>query len=54
VTDERIIDEALAWHHALESEDADWDGYTVWLEADPRHRLAFDQISIVDDAVVCH
>lgn len=52
MTDERIIDEALAWHHALESDDADWDGYTVWLEADPRHRLAFDQISIVDDAVV--
>lgn len=49
--DERIIDEALAWHHALESDDADWDAYTVWLEADPRHRLAFDQLSIVDDAV---
>lgn len=46
------MDEALAWHLALEGDDADWDAYTVWLEADPRHRLAFDQISLVDDAVL--
>lgn len=51
--DEGVLDEALAWHRALETDDADWDGYTLWLEADPRHRAASDQIvltnRIVDD-----
>jgi transmembrane sensor len=35
----------------LESDDADWDGYMAWLEADPRHREAFDSIALVSAAV---
>lgn len=49
--DERLLDEALAWHAALESDDADWDGYTAWLEADPRHREAFEQIALTERIV---
>lgn len=50
---EDILDQALAWRGALERDDADWDGFTLWLEADPRHRIAYDELEltgrIVDD-----
>lgn len=46
--DERLLDEALAWRVALESDDADWDGYTLWLEADPGHRQAVDEIALTE------
>ena len=49
--DERILNEAIAWHQALDRDDADWDVYTAWLEADPRHRRAFDEIALIDRAV---
>jgi transmembrane sensor len=26
----------------------DWDAFTAWLEADPHHRLAFDEIAAID------
>ncbi|MEG3125121.1 FecR family protein [Sphingomonas sp. GB1N7] len=52
--DERLIDEALAWHQALETDDADWDGYTLWLEADPRHRAAFNEIALTNRIVDVH
>lgn len=29
----------------------DWDGFTDWLEADPRHRAALDALVVIDDAV---
>lgn len=51
--DEDILDQALAWRGALDGDGADWEGFTLWLEADPKHRLAFDEIEltarIVDD-----
>ncbi|WP_070155195.1 FecR family protein [Sphingobium phenoxybenzoativorans] len=49
---EQMLDEALAWHMMLEADDADWDGYTAWLEADPLHRDAFDAVALVDAAVM--
>jgi transmembrane sensor len=52
--DERLLEEAMAWHVALESDDADWDGYTLWLEADPRHREAFDVVALTDRLVGEH
>jgi transmembrane sensor len=52
--DEQLLDEALAWHIALGGEDADWDGFTQWLEADPRHRQAFDEIALADRLVDEH
>ncbi|MEO6092225.1 MAG: FecR domain-containing protein [Novosphingobium sp.] len=44
--DERRLDEALAWLAALEHNDADWDAYTSWLEADPRNCPASDEMAL--------
>ncbi|GLV28381.1 sensor [Sphingobium sp. TomTYG75] len=52
--DEGMIDEALAWQAALERDDADWEGYMAWLEADPRHREAFDSIALTAAIVEEH
>lgn len=52
--DERSIDEALAWQAALECDDADWDGYISWLEADPSHRQAFDAVALTSAMVEEH
>jgi transmembrane sensor len=52
--DERLLDEAIAWHHALEGDDADWDGYAQWLDADSRHREAYDEIALLDRQVDDH
>lgn len=49
--DEQMLDQAIAWQAALEQDDADWDGYLAWLEADPRHREAFDSVALVDAAI---
>jgi transmembrane sensor len=50
---DRIVAEAAAWHAASDTDDMDWDGLTLWLEADPRHAAAYDQImltgAIIDD-----
>src|SRR6478735_9282951 len=42
----RIEDEAAAWHAASDHDDMDWDGFTRWLAADPRHRKAFDEVAL--------
>lgn len=52
--EDAIMDEALAWQAALARDDADWDGYIAWLEADPRHRDAYDAIDLVDATVDAH
>jgi transmembrane sensor len=52
--DETMLDQAIAWQTALESDDADWEGYMAWLEADPRHREVFDSIALVSAAVDEH
>ena len=44
--DDRIENEAAAWHVASARDNMDWDGFIRWLEADPRHRLAFDEVSL--------
>lgn len=44
-----IIDQAARWHAAQDSDAMDWDAFTLWLEADPRHRAAFDSIALLDD-----
>ncbi|MCM0001450.1 MAG: FecR domain-containing protein [Erythrobacter sp.] len=44
-TDQPIRDAALAWGIATRAPDfADWDGFTVWLEADPAHAAAYDAV----------
>lgn len=52
--DERLLDEAIAWHQALEGDDADWDAYAEWLETHPLHRRAFDEIALLDRTVDDH
>lgn len=51
---DRIIEEAATWHVASSDDAMDWDGFTAWLEADPRHRAAYDQIALTDAAVIDH
>ncbi len=47
------IDAAAArWFAAQDADDMDWDGFTLWLEADPRHGAAFDRLALIDDDIV--
>lgn len=46
--DDKIISEAARWHAASVHDDMDWDGFTLWLESDDRHRMAFDELSAVE------
>jgi len=43
---------AVRWHAEQEREDCDWDAFTAWLEADDRHRLALDEVALLDDQIV--
>jgi len=51
---ERISEQAAAWHLASLGEDMDWDGFTVWLEADPRHAAAYDEVALADALLAKH
>ena len=51
---EDIHDQAWHWHIALSGEDADWDGFTAWLEANPAHRSAYNEVALLDDAQKVH
>lgn len=46
--DDRMIEQAIAWHAAQMRDDCDWDGFTQWLEADPQHRAVYDDIALLD------
>lgn len=45
---DRIYDEAAAWLVRQQGDAMDWDGFTAWLEADPHHRAAYDEIALID------
>lgn len=45
---EDIHEVAARWHTAQLHDDMDWEGFTAWLEADPRHRDAYDAIALLD------
>lgn len=48
-----MMDAARGWAIALRDPAfADWDGFTGWLEADPRHAAAYDAACDTDEAVV--
>ena len=45
------IDEAIDWHIRLsapDTDDATWKQFTLWLEADPANRQAYDRVEDVD------
>ncbi|MFO6448613.1 FecR family protein [Erythrobacter sp. NE805] len=46
-----ITARAARWHLATASDDMDWDGFADWLDADPRHRAAYDEIALTDAAL---
>ena len=52
--DSEIVERAIAWQQAIAGDDMDWAAFTAWLEADPRHRGAFDDIALIDRAVDSH
>ena len=54
IMEDSVIEAAVAWHAGQMRDDFDWDAFTLWLEADPRHRLAFDEIASLDETVERH
>lgn len=52
--DDRILAEAAAWHAASDGDTMDWEGFTGWLEADSRHRLAYDEVALADSLLGDH
>jgi transmembrane sensor len=44
--EDRIVTEAAAWHAATNDDAMDWTAFTIWLEADPRHACAYDEIAL--------
>lgn len=51
---ETIVEQAAAWHAASVHDDMDWDGFTAWLEADPRHAAAYDEVALADTLLDTH
>ena len=46
---EHVMDQAIAWHLGLEEAGADaWRDFVAWLEADPAHQSAYDQVALDD------
>ncbi|WP_066817447.1 FecR family protein [Sphingomonas mali] len=48
---DEIMEAAALWHQAQAHDDMDWDGFTAWLEADPRHRESYDEIALLDERI---
>lgn len=46
-----IHEMAAVWLQAQARDDMDWQAFTSWLEADPRHREAFDDVALLDERV---
>ena len=45
--DDPIREQAVAWAVRVGDPDfADWDGFTAWLEQDPRHSAAYDAVAV--------
>ncbi|HEX8449553.1 MAG TPA: FecR domain-containing protein [Allosphingosinicella sp.] len=44
----QIEEEAVGWVIRLRGDDADWEGFTAWLEADPAHAAAYDEAALAD------
>ncbi|MCU6453405.1 FecR domain-containing protein [Sphingomonas sp. A2-49] len=51
---EDIFEQAARWHAMQDRDDMDWDAFTAWLEANPRHRGAFDEIALLDERIDLH
>lgn len=49
-----ITEQAARWHAIQDRDEMDWDAFTSWLEADPRHRVAFDDVALLDERIDRH
>lgn len=52
-----ILSQAAMWHLRCEGtggDAVDWDALTLWLEADPRHRAALDQMALTATTIDDH
>jgi transmembrane sensor len=54
MTDDRILKEAAGWFVRQQDDAMDWEGFTAWLEADPRHRQALDGLCALDADLDVH
>ncbi len=45
---ESIFAQAAEWHAVAADDAMDWTGFTAWLEQDPRHRTAYDEVALTD------
>jgi transmembrane sensor len=52
--DPNILDAAADWHASLEGDAPDYDGFAAWLEADERHRHAYDRVIAFDTLLSEH
>lgn len=52
--EDSIIEQAAIWHASSLRDDMDWTGFTVWLEADPSHRVAYDELALADALLTDH
>lgn len=48
MNDEVILETAASWHARQGADDMDWLAFQAWLEVDPRHRDAFDDVAMLD------
>lgn len=48
---DRLFDEAAQWHAQIQNNEADWDGFAQWLDADAANQSAYEQIAMIDDEV---
>jgi transmembrane sensor len=54
VSDPNILDAAADWHANLEGDAPDYDSFAAWLEADARHRVAYDRVIALDTLLTDH
>lgn len=52
--EEQITEQAQRWHAATARADCDWEQFTAWLEASPRHREAYDDIALLEERLARH
>lgn len=53
-SDDELQEQAQRWHAAAAREDCDWQEFSAWLEASPRHRQAYDDAAILEARIARH
>ncbi len=52
--DSDLLDAAADWYAQLEGDAPDYEGFATWLEANTRHRDAYDQVIALDTLATDH